>query len=92
MDSRSFLLEQFNSSLTENFFHESTADVFEKYEIVEELKMDELGPINKVKPKDPAAIRIYSLKTIYLNRVSRIDLHQEQLKNEIIALKVCLKQ
>ncbi|CAB9526764.1 MAP kinase-activated protein kinase 2 (Fragment) [Seminavis robusta] len=85
------MMEQFNASLTENFFQESTTDVFEKYDLVEEARIDELGPIRKVTPKDSStsvtSLRVYSLKTIHLNRVSRIDLQQEELRQEIKALK-----
>ena len=85
----SHVMEQFNSSLTENFFQESFSDVFEKYNVIEEMGRDELGSLSKVQPKDPSAVRIYCLKTIHLNRVSRGDQHHEELKNEISALKVC---
>ena len=83
------LMEQFHTSMTENFFLESTTDVFEKYSVIEEiLREGEYGPIYKVKPKDPSSVRIYTLKTIHLNRVSRSDDHQEELRNEIAAQKV----
>lgn len=86
------LFEQFNSSITENFFQESTIDAFSKYAIVEETGEGEFGKIYKVKPnevKDPSSVRVYCLKTIHLNRVSHVDEHQEEIKNEISALKVC---
>lgn len=79
--------EQFHTSFTENFFQEYTTDVFEKYEITEELREGKFGPICKVRSKDPSTVRIYTLKTIHLQRVSRWDLHQDELKNEIDALK-----
>lgn len=79
---------QFHTSMTENFFLESTENVFEKYEIIEEIKEGEFGPISKVQPKDPSSVRIYTLKTMHLNRVSRLDLHREELRDEITAQKV----
>ena len=83
----SALEEQFHASITENFFHESTSDVFEKYTAEEELEEGEFGPIRKVKPKDSSSVRVYTLKTIHLNRVSRLDVQQEELRNEIVTLK-----
>lgn len=91
MDNR--LFEQFNSSITESFFRESTINAFDKYEIMEEAMEGEFGPMYKVTPQnhDPATVRIYCLKTIHLNRVSRVGEHQEEIRNEITSLKVgCL--
>ena len=84
------LMEQFQTSMTEIFFQELTTDVFDKYEIVEEIRDGEFGPIYKVRPKDPSihTVRVYSLKTVHLNRVSRLDRHQREIVNEISALKV----
>ena len=84
-------MEQFQTSMTENFFQELTTDVFDKYEITDEICDGEFGPIYKVRPKDPSVhtVRVYSLKTIHLNRVSRQELHQKEVLNEIAALKVC---
>jgi len=82
------LMEHFNTSLTENFFQELTTDVYEKYDIIEEIREGKYGPIYKVKPRDPNSIvRVYSLKTIHLNRVSRVNSHQREVMNEINALK-----
>ena len=76
--------------MTENFFQELTTNVFDKYEITEEIREGEFGPIYKVKPKDPSTthVRVYALKTIHLNRVSRLDDHQREIVNEINALTV----
>lgn len=85
------LMDKFQSSMTENFFQELTTDIFDKYEITEEIRDGEYGPIYKVRPKDPSVhtVRVYSLKTIHLNRVSRLEFHQKEVLNEIAALKVC---
>ena len=48
-------MEQFHTSMTENFFQELTTNVFDKYEITEEIREGEFGPIYKVKPKGHAA-------------------------------------
>jgi hypothetical protein len=88
------LMEEFNTSITENFFQELTVDVWEKYEVEEEVEEGEFGPIYKVKRKElgnskSSFVRVYyCLKTIHLNRVSRVNVHQEDIKNEITALKV----
>lgn len=81
------MMKQFNTSLTENFFQELTTNVFDKYDITDEIHEGEFGPIYKVKPKDPSAtIRVYSLKTMHLNRMSRQDNLQQDIVNEINAL------
>jgi len=91
------VVEQFHSSLTENFFQEwgSSIDVFDTYEIMEELRDGEFGPAYKVKPKEigsrrSSVVRMYCLKTIQLNRISRSDLHQEDIKKEVAALKASI--